>query len=142
MSSESTPRRPSWTVLPVLARSCVWRVRAAEGSASEWVYPGPDGKLTYKKIPAGDSIMDFSCAGYMGGGVNCRALDGEIDSHTRPSTGSGHGSSTGWAVARNCEAKDYVIQNPPGAANWMIGCVGASTLKPSKTSGIGAVSGN
>jgi len=36
---------------------------------SEWVYPGADGKLVYKALPAGDKIMDFSNAGYMGGGV-------------------------------------------------------------------------
>src|SRR4051812_45304997 len=36
---------------------------------SEWVHPGPDGKLVYKTTPAGDRIMDFSAAGYMGGGV-------------------------------------------------------------------------
>jgi hypothetical protein len=42
---------------------------AAEGPKSEWVYPGPDGKLVYKMTPAGDRIMNFSHAGYMGGGV-------------------------------------------------------------------------
>src|SRR3954471_15002580 len=36
---------------------------------SQWVYPGPDGKLVYLTTPAGDRIMDFSYAGYMGGGV-------------------------------------------------------------------------
>jgi hypothetical protein len=36
---------------------------------SEWVYPGLDGKLTYKTTPAGDRMMDFSSAGYKGGGV-------------------------------------------------------------------------
>ena len=36
---------------------------------SEWVYTGGDGKLVYKALPAGDKIMDFSSAGYMGGGV-------------------------------------------------------------------------
>jgi hypothetical protein len=36
---------------------------------SRWVYPGPDGKLVYKTLPTGDRIMDFSHAGYMGGGV-------------------------------------------------------------------------
>ncbi|HET9571670.1 MAG TPA: alginate lyase family protein [Bacteroidales bacterium] len=39
------------------------------GSTSVWVYPGKDGKLNYKKTPNGDQIMDFSHAGYMGGGV-------------------------------------------------------------------------
>src|SRR5262249_34490841 len=36
---------------------------------SEWVYPGPSGKLEYKTTPAGDRIMDFSYAGYKGGGA-------------------------------------------------------------------------
>src|ERR1051325_10594925 len=40
--------------------------RAAE---SEWVHPGPGGKLVYKTTEHGDRIMDFSYAGYMGGGV-------------------------------------------------------------------------
>lgn len=36
---------------------------------SQWVYTGAGGKLVYKTLPAGDRIMDFSYAGYMGGGV-------------------------------------------------------------------------
>jgi hypothetical protein len=36
----------------------------------------------------------------------------------------------GWGVAWNCEAKDYVIQSPPGAMNWMIGCRGESRPMP------------
>lgn len=46
-------------------------VRAAESGAaqSQWVHAGPDGKLAYKTTPRGDRIMDFSQAGYMGGGV-------------------------------------------------------------------------
>jgi hypothetical protein len=43
---------------------------AGEPAASEWVHPGTDGKLIYKHTPAGDRIMDFSTAGYMGGGVS------------------------------------------------------------------------
>jgi len=42
---------------------------AAAPSTSEWVHPGADGTLVYKTTPAGDRIMDFSYAGYMGGGV-------------------------------------------------------------------------
>src|SRR3954453_15641726 len=41
----------------------------ARAADSEWVHPGPDGKLVYKTTPAGDRILDFSHAGYMGGGV-------------------------------------------------------------------------
>ena len=36
---------------------------------SEWVYYDSKGQLVYKRLPAGDRIMDFSYAGYMGGGV-------------------------------------------------------------------------
>ena len=42
---------------------------AAERAHSEWAKPGPDGKLVYKTTDKGDRIMDFSHAGYMGGGV-------------------------------------------------------------------------
>src|SRR5277367_6087942 len=41
----------------------------ALAAQSHWVYPGPDGKLAYLTTSAGDKIMDFSYAGYMGGGV-------------------------------------------------------------------------
>jgi hypothetical protein len=61
---------------------------------------------------------------------NCRVPDGGIDYANRGVAGSGHGWTMGWAVAWNCLAKTYVIQNPPGAANWAIGCVGERVLTP------------
>jgi hypothetical protein len=61
---------------------------------------------------------------------NCRVPDGGMDFRNRGSMGSGHGWTMGWGVAWNCEAKDFVIQNPPGAANWMIGCVGENKPMP------------
>jgi hypothetical protein len=61
---------------------------------------------------------------------NCRAAAGGIDFRNRGAMGSGHGWSMGWGVAWNCVAADYVIQMPPGAVNWMIGCIGKSTPKP------------
>jgi hypothetical protein len=40
------------------------------GAISEWVHYGADGKLVYKPLDdKGDRIMDFSHAGYRGGGV-------------------------------------------------------------------------
>lgn len=36
---------------------------------SKWVYMNSEGKLAYKMTDKGDRIMDFSHAGYMGGGV-------------------------------------------------------------------------
>src|SRR5262245_38121808 len=50
----------------------VWKGSVAQkpaGGYSEWVYPGSNGRLVYKATPAGDRIIDFSHAGYMGGGV-------------------------------------------------------------------------
>jgi hypothetical protein len=41
----------------------------AAAAHSEWVYPGSDGRLVYQATPRGDRIMDFSHAGYGGGGV-------------------------------------------------------------------------
>src|SRR5436190_13366396 len=41
----------------------------AQSAASKWVYLGADQKLHYQTTPRGDRIMDFSHAGYKGGGV-------------------------------------------------------------------------
>ncbi|HPC61005.1 MAG TPA: hypothetical protein PKX23_10120 [Verrucomicrobiota bacterium] len=56
---------------------------------------------------------------------NCRAPEGGMDFRNRGSMGSGHGWTMGWGVAWNCVAKDFVVQNPPGAVNWLIGCIGS-----------------
>jgi len=42
---------------------------AQSSAKSQWVYPDAKGKLVYKTLGTGDRIMDFSFAGYMGGGV-------------------------------------------------------------------------
>ena len=55
---------------------------------------------------------------------NCRVPDGGIDFMNRGEMGSGHGWAIGWAVAWNCAAKEILLQRPPGAANWAIGCIG------------------
>jgi len=59
---------------------------------------------------------------------NCTAPEGGIDFKNRGAMGSGHGWGTGWAVAWNCVAKSYVVQQPPGAFNWAIGCIGEREL--------------
>lgn len=41
----------------------------AQTAKSQWAYLNKEGKLTYKTSPKGDRIIDFSHAGYMGGGV-------------------------------------------------------------------------
>jgi hypothetical protein len=60
----------------------------------------------------------------------CQAPEGGIDFRNRGIMGSGHGWSMGWGVAWNCVADSFTIQNPPGAANWMIGCTGRSLRAP------------
>ncbi|HEV8606343.1 MAG TPA: hypothetical protein VGQ99_13305, partial [Tepidisphaeraceae bacterium] len=52
-----------WAMV-VLAASQVM----AEGK-SEWVYYDQNGRLAYKKLETGERIMDFSFAGYGGGGA-------------------------------------------------------------------------
>ena len=42
----------------------------------------------------------------------------------REYAGSGHGWSVGWAVAWNVKADYLLVQQPPGAKNWCIGCSG------------------
>ncbi len=42
---------------------------AQSSARSQWVYQDTKGKLVYKTLATGDRIMDFSYAGYMGGGV-------------------------------------------------------------------------
>jgi len=66
---------------------------------------------------------------------NCAVPEGGIDFMNRGVMGSGHGWTMGWAVAWNCLARTYVIQNPPGVMNWAIGCTGRSvpTSRPFST---------
>lgn len=52
----------------MLALAGVLEIKAAE-PASRWVHFGASGKLVYGTTERGDRIMDFSYAGYMGGGV-------------------------------------------------------------------------
>jgi hypothetical protein len=61
---------------------------------------------------------------------SCRAPNGSFEFRNRGAMGSGHGWSMGWGVAWNCSAKEYIIQNPPGSANWLIGSRGRSKLTP------------
>jgi hypothetical protein len=59
---------------------------------------------------------------------NCKAPGGGITIRNRGSMGSGHGWTMGWGVIWNCQAKDYIVQNPPGAVNWEIGSSGVNNL--------------
>lgn len=61
---------------------------------------------------------------------NCDVPEGGIDFMNRGIMGSGHGWTVGWAVAWNSSAKSFVIQQPPGACNWAIGCTGKQVKSP------------
>jgi hypothetical protein len=61
---------------------------------------------------------------------SCKAPDGSFEFRNRGSMGSGHGWSMGFGVVWNCTAKEYIVQRPPGSANWLIGSIGTSRLSP------------
>jgi len=53
----------------------------------------------------------------------------------RGTMGSGHGWTLGWSVLWNDEADVFLVQDPPGAMNWVIGGKGAeaATNMPGST---------
>jgi hypothetical protein len=57
-----------------------------------------------------------------------QAPEGGIDLMNRGEMGSGHGWTMGWGVVWNSAAKSFVIQMPPGSANWGIGNRGEQAL--------------
>lgn len=61
---------------------------------------------------------------------NCQVPEGGIDLKNRGSMGSGHGWGSAWSVVWNCNAKSYVVQQPPGACNWLIGSTGENLPTP------------
>ena len=63
------------------------------------------------------------------------AMGGGIDLMNRGTMGSGHGWAIGWSVLWNNVAGDYVVQQPPGTANWSIGDRGPHSMKPQPTTG-------
>ncbi|MGO4517515.1 hypothetical protein AB4Y89_17105 [Terriglobus sp. 2YAB30_2] len=59
---------------------------------------------------------------------SCQVPEGGIDLMNRGAMGSGHGWTMGWGVLWNNVAKSYLVQMPPGAANWAIGNRGEQIL--------------
>src|SRR5262245_58799206 len=64
------PRHAPTTLLSFLCLALLVRAAAAAAPPSSWVYYGADGTLQYQATAAGDKILDFSGAGYMGGTQN------------------------------------------------------------------------
>ena len=56
------------------------------GPASAWVHVDVPGHLAYATLPKGERILDFSSAGYMGGGVAIPAV--AVEQTVKPSGGS------------------------------------------------------
>ena len=48
---------------------------------SQWVYPDSSGKLVYKTTKKGDRMIDFSHAGYKGGGVTLPTIPAKMTVH-------------------------------------------------------------
>ena len=65
-----------------------------------------------------------------------RVPEGGIDLMNRGEMGSGHGWTMGWGVVWNSTAASFLIQNPPGAANWSIGNTGAELKAAMKIIGV------
>jgi hypothetical protein len=65
----SRNRRAIWKTLAAAVASCALTARIASAAPSQWVYYDAAGKLAYETWGNGNRIMDFSSAGYMGGGV-------------------------------------------------------------------------
>jgi hypothetical protein len=68
--------RPGWSIIPGRSllsalTACIGLASAsvAQAGPSQWVYYDTNGNLAYQTTAQGDRIMDFSWAGYMGGGV-------------------------------------------------------------------------
>ena len=59
---------------------------------------------------------------------SCQVPEGGVDLMNRGSMGSGHGWTMGWGVVWNSSAKSFLIQMPPGSANWSIGNRGEQVL--------------
>jgi hypothetical protein len=64
---------------------------------------------------------------------SCQVPEGGIDLMNRGAMGSGHGWTMGWGVAWNNIARSYLIQMPPGSANWAIGNRGEQMLGKTPT---------
>jgi hypothetical protein len=65
----------------------------------------------------------------------CEVPGGGIDLLNRGTMGSGHGWAIGWSVLWNNTAADFMVQMPPGTANWSIGDRGPHDTRPMPTSG-------
>src|SRR4030095_7636211 len=69
---------PGYLIALSLALATLSNCLAQSSAKSQWVYLNSQGKLNYKTLGRGDEIIDFSFAGYMGGGVRIPSVPVEI----------------------------------------------------------------
>lgn len=100
---------------------------------------GPIVVLNFKSDHAGVSPHQRWATGLLVDGAkleNTTARKQGIAFSNRATAGSGHGWDVGWAVAWNVTSPYLLVQQPPGAMNWCIGCIGESVTAANLPSGI------
>jgi hypothetical protein len=99
----------------------VWFVATGSGVSGPIVILN----CNFQGISRAESHMRWSTGMLYDG---CKVPTGGIEVRNRGSMGSGHGWPMGWGVVWNCEAKDFLVQTPPGSMNWLIGSIGHRSL--------------
>lgn len=100
---------------------------------------GPIVVLNFKADHAGVSPHQRWATGLLVDGAkleNTTARKQGIAFSNRNTAGSGHGWDIGWAVAWNVSSPYLLVQQPPGAMNWCIGCIGEAVNSSNLPSGI------
>jgi len=100
---------------------------------------GPIVVLNFKADHAGVSPHQRWATGLLVDGAkleNTTARKQGIAFSNRNTAGSGHGWDIGWAVAWNVMSPYLLVQQPPGAMNWCIGCIGEAVTASNLPSGI------
>jgi hypothetical protein len=96
-----------------------------------WAYPGPNGKLLYKTTARGDRIIDFSYAGYHGGGVQPPQI---ASAETVPASGGDDSAAIQAAIDRAAAA--YATDHKPRAVTLAPGTFHCSTQLRLSESGV------
>ncbi len=93
---------------------------------------GPIVVLNFKADHAGVSPHQRWATGLLVDGAvleNTTPRKQGIAFSNRNTAGSGHGWDIGWAVAWNVTSPYLLVQQPPGAMNWCIGCIGEAVTR-------------
>ena len=69
------------TKISIIGLLCALSSMAQPAATSKWCHPGPDGKLVYGTTKQGDRMIDFSHAGYKGGGIALPFVPAKLTVH-------------------------------------------------------------